>query len=169
MRDVALELRAHGHPEAAHEILDRALAWRESQPPEDTGSASHRYDLATTLYTMERCDEAEPLIRDLAAEFPDDVRYLGYVGALAARRGDRETALAISEELAAIDRPYLFGYHTRWRARIAAVLGEHERAVALLREAFSQGSAYELGLHREIDFEPLRDDRSFEEFLRPKG
>jgi hypothetical protein len=41
--------------------------------------------------------------------------------------------------------------------------------VALLREAFSQGRAYELDLHREIDFEPLRDDRSFEEFLRPKG
>jgi len=76
--------------------------------------------------------------------------------------------MEISGELAATDRPYLFGNHTYWRACIAAQLNEKERAVALLQESFNQGRPYGLFLHRDIDLEPLWDYPPFKEILRPK-
>jgi hypothetical protein len=88
---------------------------------------------------------------------------------LAARRGDREGATRIFEELGKIERPYLFGNHLYWRACIAALLGEKERAVALLKEAFSQGLDYGVYLRQEIDLEPLWDYPPFKDLLRPKG
>jgi serine/threonine protein kinase len=68
-----------------------------------------------------------------------------------------------------LERPYLFGEHLYWRACIAAHLGEKERAVALLKEAFSQGRTYGVNLHRDINLEPLWDYQPFKELLRPKG
>ncbi len=68
-----------------------------------------------------------------------------------------------------LDRPYLFGANTYWRARIAALLGERERAVSLLRDGFAQGRSYGAYLHAEYDLEPLRGYPPFEELLRPKG
>lgn len=67
------------------------------------------------------------------------------------------------------DRPYLFGRHTLWRARIAAVLNERSDALTLLREAFAQGEAYGAWLHADAAFESLRGDAGFRELLEPKG
>ena len=75
------------------------------------------------------------------------------------RRGDKEEALRISKELKDIERPYLFGEHTYWRACIAL----------LLRESFAQGKEYGVFLHRDMDLEPLRNYKPFQELLRPKG
>jgi hypothetical protein len=75
-------------------------------------------------------------------------------------------------------RPHLFGQPTLWRARIAALLGNREGAVRFLREAISQGLipldltqglGYSMWLHRDIDFESLRDYSPFQELLRPKA
>jgi hypothetical protein len=77
--------------------------------------------------------------------------------------------MKISEELAKIDRPYLFGNHTYWRACIASQLNDKERAVALLQESVSQGRDYGVDLHRDINLEPLWDFPLFREILRPKG
>ncbi len=57
------------------------------------------------------------------------------------------------------------------RARIAAVLGQHERAVQLLREAISQGFRWDFrwGGHLETDFESLRDYEPFQELVKVKG
>ncbi len=52
---------------------------------------------------------------------------------------------------------------------VLALLGERERAVMLLREAFAQGYPYTLVLHTDIDLESLRDYPLFQELLRPKG
>jgi hypothetical protein len=86
-----------------------------------------------------------------------------------ARLGDRDGASDVDERLAAIDRPYLYGQTTLWRARIAAVLGERERAVVLLRNAFAEGLRYGIWLHRDIHFESLSDHAAFQELKRPKG
>jgi len=71
--------------------------------------------------------------------------------------------------LGKLERSFLLGNHLWWQARIASLLGEKERAVGLLREAFSQGLTYGVYLHREIDLEPLWDYPPFKELLRPKG
>ena len=113
-------------------------------------------------------DEAQFKMEELAQEYPDNIPYKGRLGTLAVRKGDREEAKRISEELKNIDRPYLRGIHTWWRACIASLLGEKDLAVSLLKESLSEGQNYGVGLLRNMDFEPLRDDKTFQELLKPK-
>jgi hypothetical protein len=120
-------------------------------------------------YLAERFDEAESIAEGLSAEFPSNIEYRGYSGTLAARRGDVAEARRISESLDELDNPYNHGRHTYWQGCIAAQLGEHELAMMLLRDAFSQGRSFDLWIHRDQDFEPLQDYPPFQEFLRPKG
>jgi hypothetical protein len=51
--------------------------------------------------------------------------------------------------------------------RIGVVLGGQDRAVRLLRQAFSEGPRYGFPLHREPEFESLRDYARFRELVRP--
>jgi tetratricopeptide (TPR) repeat protein len=169
MHTAALELRAHGHSSEARQLLDRALGWYENRPPNEKGSEEHRYNVARTLHAAERWEEAQLLFRELNAEDAENISYLGYVGVLAARLGDRAEALRISDHLADRDDPYLGGSNTYWRGGIAAVLGDRERAVNLLREAHSEGTAFGITWHRSVVLEPLRGYEPFENFLRPKG
>jgi serine/threonine-protein kinase len=169
MLEAARELRAHGHLEAYREAAARVVDWYSDKPPGKDAAEKQRYDLARALYVAEQWEESQSLIEELAAEKPDNINYKGYLGTLAARRGDKEEALRISEELKNIDRPFLFGSHTYWCACISSLLGQREQAVALLREAFAQGYRYGVHLHRDMDLEPLRDYPPFQELLRPKG
>jgi predicted Zn-dependent protease len=125
--------------------------------------------LARALALAGRGEEARAVVERLAGEKPDDPNYLGHLGVLAAGRGDRAGAQRVSAQLDALTQPYLRGRHTLWRARIAAALGERERAVALLRDALQQGQGYNALFHTVVDFEPLRDYAPFRELLRPKG
>jgi hypothetical protein len=68
-----------------------------------------------------------------------------------------------------LNRPYLFGRETVWRARVAALLGEADRAVRLLVRAFAEGHSHGVELHADPDLEPLREDEAFRRLLRPKG
>jgi tetratricopeptide (TPR) repeat protein len=194
MVQAADELRAHGHPQAALQVATRAVDWLRSRPPAERAKESYRPALANALYSAERWDEARAIFQELSAEHPiaagykgppeaqtsrdhvsESLRisraidYLGALGTLAARRGDRREALRISDELARIDRPFLYGRHTYWRANIAALLGEKEQAIDLLRESFAEGNSYDVHLHRDMDFEPLWDYPPFIELLKPKG
>ena len=65
--------------------------------------------------------------------------------------------------------PYLFGSNTYGRACIAAILGDKEQAVALLKESFLQGREFGTGVHKDFAFESLWDYPPFIEFLKPKG
>jgi DNA-binding SARP family transcriptional activator len=167
LRSTAAELSAHGHAEAAARTWEEAIAWYARRPGAE--QAHHRRALARTLYEAGRWTEARALFEDLAAEHPGNVQLLGHLGALAARRGDRAEAERISTALAASLQPYLRGGHTLWRARVAAQLGEHEQALHLLREAFSQGQPYGAWVHTDPDLIPLRHLSSFRQLVRPKG
>jgi DNA-binding SARP family transcriptional activator/tetratricopeptide (TPR) repeat protein/TolB-like protein len=168
MRNAAAELRAHGQAKAAARALDQALAWYRTRP-EAERQEGHRPALAQTLYAAERWADARALFEELAAEQPENVHYLGHLGTLAARRGERREAERIAAALAPSTQPYLRGAHTLWRARIAAQLGDREQALLLLREALAQGQPYGLWLHTDLDLDPLRHQRAFRELLRPKG
>jgi tetratricopeptide (TPR) repeat protein len=167
MRLVALELRAHGFPEEAEPLLERAVQWYRSQPPERF--IGFRSSLANTLFCLGRFDEAEELYRQLRDEEPDDEVHLGYLGVIAAQMGRTAEARVIDDSLAAWDVPYSRGRHTAYRAAIAAWLGEKERAVALLQQAFREGNPYGIGMHAHPALAPLWDYEPFREFLRPRG
>ena len=170
-----VELRAHGHEEAANEAFTRALEWYRGR----VGREDWRPEIASTLYEARRWEDARPLAEELVEEAPDDDEprstlevdfgflAAGLHGAVVARMGDRAEAEGILNELT--DAEEAPPEHFYWAARIASVLGEHDEAVALLERAFASGSRYWLALHRTIDFEPLHDHPGFQELLEPDG
>jgi serine/threonine-protein kinase len=185
---VAVELRQHGHPAAAEAAFARALRWYADRPAAERATPTFRARHAEALYAAGRWAEARPLFEQLAGlppgvltrpgragylgaigdGSPDDVDCPGYVGALAARRGDRAAAMAADSTLAALGRPSLLGRDTLWRARIAALLGDRERAVALVRQALQAGQMYPT-LHGQADLSSLGDVPAFQELIQPKG
>jgi len=166
MRDAALELRAHGFTEASRDVLERALRWYRTRTLDQIKTL--RYGLGQTLYLARQFEEARKTFEKLVKESPDNIDYHGYLGVLAARLNDRAEAIKISGWLENLNRPYLYGEHLIWRARIAALLGEQDRAVMLLREAFAQGAAYGITWHRDSDLESLRDYGSYKELMKVK-
>jgi hypothetical protein len=113
-------------------------------------------------------EEARVEFQVLLERSPENPDRLGPLGVIAVAEGDRERSSAISSQLAEMDRPYLFGRNTLWRARIAAMSGEREEAVRLLRQAFSEREYYGIWLHRDIYLESLRGYGPYEELVRPR-
>jgi tetratricopeptide (TPR) repeat protein len=174
-RRAADELRAHGHRDAARQVLQRTIGWLESRPAEETRREGwewlgpyYRYSLADCLYKLERWEAARALYEDLLAEGgPRHSVALAHMGTVAARVGDGERARAIGERLAAKPGGQILG-----RAHIAALLGEPEEAMGLLGEALRQESIWGtsvLEMHRDMDLESLRGYPPFELFMRPRG
>src|SRR5207247_5448433 len=162
----AVELRAHGHAAAADTALAQARDWLAARPPAEAAAEAHRFRVALVSYLSGRLADAQREFERLAAPARlgrsdslavpavhgdgwDQLDYLGYLGATAARQGNRERALRIDSALAGAKRPYIFGRHAVWRARIQALLGERDVALTLLRDAFAQGYPHGHGLHTD--------------------
>jgi len=169
MTGAAAELRAHGFRAASLEVADRAIEWYRSRPAEEKATGHHRFNLANAYYLSERWDEARLLFEELASEAPTDVNLQGFLGTLAARRGDVETARRISEGLTGMAARGDFGRDVYWQACIASLSGERERAIVLLRDAYAKGRVFTVFLHRDMDLEPLRDYPPYQQFIAAKG
>jgi TolB-like protein/tetratricopeptide (TPR) repeat protein len=165
----AMELRVHGYPEEAAEMFQRAATSYEGLPREALSTRA-RAQYARVLYALDRWDAAWALDTAVAAENPARIDYRARLGLNAARRGDTAAAEEIETWLAGLSDQYLYGEHTYYRAAIAAVLGEREEAVNLLREAFGQG--WPQGsmriVHPDFDFESLFDYPPYVELMEPK-
>ena len=167
--EVAEEARAHGHLAAARELAQRALDWSARQPDSVNATAAAHMTRGRLLYLLENWQAAVETFRDPRALAVDPVSRLGYDGTIAARRGDTAAARHYADSLARPGPSPFRGAATLWRARIAAVLGERDNAVALLRQAFDEGLGFGLWVHRDIDFESLRSYPPFVELTKPQG
>jgi TolB-like protein len=166
---IGRELRAHGRGAEAARVADRGLAWYAQQPAAVLARGWRRDLHASLLYLRERWRESAAQWDSIPVDPRSAVSRLGTQGVLAARLDLPDSARAVAAELARLDRPGLNGEHTLWRARIAAVLGERDSAVTLLRQAFGEGVAYGMWLHTDMDLEALRDYGPYRELVRPKG
>jgi hypothetical protein len=90
------------------------------------------------------------------------------MGRTAAAAGDTETAWQVFRWLGDQDAPYTFGEEAVWRARIAAILGDREQAVSLLREALARGLHHGMWFHRDNSLESLRGYPPFDEIALPQ-
>ncbi|MFI5165439.1 MAG: protein kinase [Thermoanaerobaculales bacterium] len=167
MTTIAGELRAHGHQDASLKMAERTVAWYRARPASE--AAKYQEDLLGALYQSERWAEARAIADALLAKNPGDIGMRGMVGCLGARLGDVAQARRTEGELAALTRPYLYGAHTYFRACIAGQLGEKDRAVELLRDAFAQGLQFNNIIHTNMDLEPLWGYPPYEELMKPKG
>jgi tetratricopeptide (TPR) repeat protein len=167
MARAGTEFKSHGYGEAAAEMFEQALSWLRQRSPEEAQSANMKYQLAWTLINTQNLTEADTILRDLIELYPENLNYLGSLGLVAARKGDREEALRIAEQIKNWNKPYLFGTDLFWQASIAASLGEKDRAISFLRAAIAQGRSYN-GLYCNIVLESLWDYPAFIELIKPK-
>ena len=164
MRIAGEELDAHGHSEAARTFYERGLAYLEDRPVEERDSPQYRFNLYPFLSYLERWDEAQVVAEELVSRNPSNQLFLAFLGGTAAQKGQRAEAQEIDQRLAAMGEGT-----THNRACIAVLLGEKDRAVELLEQAFREGWRYSINLHADPSLKPLRGYPPFEEFLRPKG
>ncbi|MCH8145454.1 MAG: tetratricopeptide repeat protein, partial [Gemmatimonadetes bacterium] len=173
----ARELLVHDHLEAASQVLDRGImrrqAWLSTLP---TDTTSRQIDggirtLADMLVLHGRVDEARVVLERAVEERGDTPFrrvYVGTLGVIAGMQGDRQRALEIYQDIGAQPRePHVL---LIWQARIAASLGEIDRATALLREAVRKGWPV-TAIHFQMPLlsRVLRDHPPFQELIRPKG
>jgi tetratricopeptide (TPR) repeat protein len=173
IEEAGQELAAHGHPAEAQAMYERALAWAKSQSTEQQATPDARRAMAEVLNAAGRWDDARRLYQGLTATDSNDTYLQATLGNLAARRGDRAEADRIDRWLAARGRKDPGGAGSKswtlyFRARIAGLLGDHQRAMGLLREAAQLGFDGWRDAHVDPDLVPLRADPAFQEWIRPK-
>src|SRR6266571_2112391 len=184
----ALELAAHDHRAEAPAAGAWAVRWLEGRPAAEAQSVANRFRLALAYYVGGRVDDARRVLEGLASEraagvpdygtmrwiavitgdSPDHLTFLGFLGVIAARDGKRDEALRLERTLQGMSPRYLYGRHTMWQARIHAVLGERDSAVALVQEAFAQGYPRGGVMHLYPSLRSLRDYPPYRELLTPK-
>jgi len=172
MIDAALELRAHGHPEAALAAYQRSIDWLRDRPPEEANRVDRQQLLAWALLRAGRWGEAHAIFQALDSKRPDDLQLLSGMARSAARMGDTASARQISTRIAEMPWPEHSNEDCEQfyvRSILAALLGQPDEAMRLLREAFSRGKYFGIMLHREPDLESLHDREDWKELLRPKG
>ena len=163
LRRTAASLAFGGDTASAHRALTRALAVldRDDRPR----AARTVLDRAQLLYDMGQLAEAKALLAPLVARDSTDVEARGHLGLIAARRADTATAVAVDKWLETARPRYVFT-RTLYRARIAALLGEHERALELLGGALDESGRFLVPGYREYpEFVCLREDDRFEQLM----
>ncbi|MFC1540336.1 hypothetical protein ACFL41_02455, partial [Gemmatimonadota bacterium] len=152
-------LRGYGFSEESMTVLEMALDWYASQSGEE--NIDYRSRIASTLYFLERWQDARVIYTELHQETGEYLRYLGWI---AAHLGENDEARFWGEQLAANTDTLTFNryYSGRHQAMLAALLGDRERAVQLLRRSINEGSDHTPMLPRDIDFEGLWDYPPFQ-------
>lgn len=165
---IGAELRAHGSPEAARAAFELAAEAAPGSLGEGAGPAEGLFR-ARALYGAERWAEAYEVARALLDATPDDLSALGMVGLTAARLGNVAEASAAQSRLSALARPDSPGEHLYLTAAISAVLGRPDEAMRSLYRAYGEGFPHTLRLHRDMDFECVRERADFRALVTPKG
>lgn len=132
----AEEFRAHGDATTAARLSTMAAVWLAESS--SGAPANRRFVEGVAMLATGRPDSS--LVRFAAAAHdPARIDAAGYLALARLARGDRASARATADSLGALDRPWLFGSNTFWRAAIIGALGERDAAVQLLRQAHREG------------------------------
>jgi tetratricopeptide (TPR) repeat protein len=165
-------LRLTGHDTAARQYYTRAVTHAREALLRASGAdtTNARFALAESLLLAGELAEAEQLFRALAVERPTLMDPVAALGRIAARRGDRATVATIDSVLAErATRRFNLGAATYRRARLAAALGDGERAARLLEQAWREGSTIYQFVRTDPEFAPVRGHAAMRARLAPKG
>jgi DNA-binding SARP family transcriptional activator/tetratricopeptide (TPR) repeat protein len=163
------ELRAHGHLDSSRDVFNRAAEWLKDGLAGDGLDSTEQHYLAEALYGAERWAEAREVSMSLLADSPEDLSALGMVGLTGARLGDSALASGVIDRLSGMSRRDAPGEHRYLMASISAVLDEPDEAMRMLYGAFREGFPHGLRLHRDMNFESLREREDFRALVTPKG
>jgi DNA-binding SARP family transcriptional activator/tetratricopeptide (TPR) repeat protein/TolB-like protein len=166
MRQAALELQAHGKRPASTRLLSRVAQWYVARPASEQMELSSQLGFARTLYLADDRRQARVEMQSLLEAHPSCIDCLGALGVLAARDRDRATADSILTTLDGWSRRFLFGRNLHWQARIAATLGDDDRARSLLAAAFASGTEFDVMTHTDPDLLRIRPESVYRAFAR---
>ncbi len=169
MSRTAIELREHGFRKASDEMAARCLEWYESHPSLISEGGWDSQSFGYGLWMVGRWEELEDHVVRLIESEPSDRDLVGWLAVVAAMNGDAGRAKKIVANLPPSDDPDAPAWEMYWKASVAAHLGDKDRAVAILAEAFSKGLQYDQVVLQPEEFEPLWDFPPYQEMMRPKG
>jgi len=159
LRRAAAALASCSDTAAAHRLLVRALAALDASASRNADR--QRADRGAVLYELGRFDEASALWTELLAADSSNVDARGYLGLVAAQRHDTASAAASDAWLRDTRTPYVFT-RTMYRARIAAQLGQRERALELLGPALDEMNRFLIpGVRDYAELASLKSDERF--------
>jgi tetratricopeptide (TPR) repeat protein len=127
------ELQADGWPLEGTAMLERAVRWLQTQLELHPSERRHLYWLGTAYYDLARWQDAAAVLQSLAQEY-GRFAYQGMAAVAAARVGD-----PAAEQLLPSPTIRTTGSLTAFQARIAAIRGNTDQAVALFNEAIHLG------------------------------
>jgi len=173
--EAAATARAHGRPDRARDLARRALTVLDDRADPDE-AFFEGWVRAQALVLADELDRAQAVLetvrsmKDRGTAF-HSLGVDGWLGAVAARRGDLETAHAIDSLLAALEGRRARGWPAHYRASIAAWLGHRDQAVELLNQSRAEGwgSFYHFHDNHRVLFEPLEGMDDYETLLHPDG
>lgn len=159
-RDVGQEMMAHGFEREGSAMLERALAWFDSEDTRTTATAASQR--AYTLYLLGRYRESRDAYQALAEAAPANAVYQVSLGAASALSGDRQTA---EDVLARVQRDEIgsnFSLRNGYEVLLHAALGDVEAT----KRAVTTFGIRPLWLHRDpVLLRLLGEDADFQRFL----
>lgn len=166
LASTAQELGAHGNAAASTRWLERSLRWYEALPDSQARTTDNRADRAYTLYLLGRYGQAASIYDSLAREFPNAAPWKAWRGYMAARLGDRATAMDVANRIERGEIKFIPATALMWRGIIAMGLNDRVNAIALLR----QSGVYNVLMHRDpVVLKVLANDPTWIAYLHSDG
>ena len=165
---VSRELAVHGDTVAARQAAMRALAWYRGRPADERSTVEERLVAAWSTEMLGQYADAETIARSLVADDSTNVDFRGELAGLAAERGDTALADSLDRWLAAQPVARVSWSASVYRARVAALLGRSDAAMARLRDAFDEG-VWPRWLHQEPALDKLRGRADFVALTAPRN
>jgi tetratricopeptide (TPR) repeat protein len=164
---ISRELAVHGDTVSARQAAARAIAWYRGRTPEERSAYEERLVASWSLEMAGDYADASRIARQLVAEDSTNVDFRGELAGLAAERGDIGLADSLDRWLAAQPVARVSWSASVYRARVAALLGRRDSAVARTREALDEG-AWPGWFHQEPALALLHDRADFRALMAPR-
>lgn len=164
---IARELVTHGDTLTARAAALRAVQWYAGRPEGERATIEERLVQAWSLEVLGKFAEAERIARGLVASDSENVDFRGELAGLAAEQGETALADSLDRWLAAQKPTRVSWTASLYRARVAALEGRDDEAMARLREAFDLG-IWPAWLHEEPAFVRLRQRADFVTLTAPR-
>jgi DNA-binding SARP family transcriptional activator/TolB-like protein len=165
---ISRELAFHGDTAAARQAAMRAVTWYRNRPADERATPEERLVAAWSLEMLGAYAAAEGIARQLVAEDSTNVDFRGELAGLAAERGETSLADSMDRWLAAQPVARVSWSASMYRARVAALQGRRDDAVARARDAIDEG-AWPRWFHEEPALAPLQGRPDFAALLAPKN
>lgn len=172
----AAEADAHGYPAIAAKARKRTVDWVNALPPDKKSVELPLFGPAWFLYTAGAWPELAERIRGFRKAEPNSCFWIVYEGISAAHDGDRKVAMFADSVLQVIAKPggdkrygaMLMPLSLYHRAEIASLLGDRDRAIGLLGDAFANRLRYNTYVHANQAFASIRNDPRYVRLMAPR-